>query len=165
MDEKTKFNHEGAGAMTVFLETMGLYFRLRDAGKQSGLVTPGGGGIWGFLHSLAVDGAQTVPQLARARPVSRQHIQQIANEAEADGLIEFVENPAHKKSKLVSLTDGGRALHQKMTAEFAQVAGKLAEGMSTQDLEVTGRTLNQLRSKLAGGALRLGGLSKAGEGD
>jgi DNA-binding MarR family transcriptional regulator len=165
MDEKTKFTHEGAAAMTVFLETMGLYFRLRDAGRQSGLVTPGGGGIWGFLHSLAVDGAQTVPQLARARPVSRQHIQQIANEAEADGLIVFIDNPAHKKSNLVSLTDEGRALHQKMTAEFAAVAGKLAEGMSTQDLEVTGRTLSQLRSKLAGGALRLGGFSKAGEGD
>ena len=164
LDEKTKFTHEGAAAMTVFLETMGLYFRLRDAGKQSGLVTLGGG-IWGFLHSLAVDGAQTVPQLARARPVSRQHIQQIANEAEADGLIAFIDNPAHKKSKLVSLTDAGRTLHQQMTAELAQVADKLAEGMSTQDLEVTGRTLNQLRSRLAGGALPLGGLSKADEGD
>ena len=159
MHEKTKFTHEGAAAMTVFLETMGLYFRLRDVGKQSGLVTPGGGGIWGFLHSLAVDGPQTVPQLAGARPVSRQHIQQIANQAEADGLIAFIDNPAHKKSKLVSLTDAGRVRHQQMTARFAEMAGKLAEGMSTQDLEVTGRTLNHLRSWLAGGPLQLGGLS------
>ena len=164
MHEKTKFTHEGAAAMTVFLETMGLYFRLRDAGKQSGLVTPGGGGIWGFLHSLAVDGPQTVPQLAGARPVSRQHIQQIANQAEAHGLIAFIDNPAHKKSKLVSLTDAGRARHQQMTARFAEMAGKLAEGMSTQDLEVTGRTLNHLRSRLAGGPLQLGGLSETGEG-
>ena len=164
MNEKTKFTHEGAAAMTVFLETMGLYFRLRDAGKQSGLVTPGGGGIWGLLHSLAVDGPQTVPQLAGARPVSRQHIQQIANQAEADGLIAFIDNPAHKKSKLVSLTDAGRARHQEMTARFAEMAGQLAEGMSTQDLEVTGRTLNHLRSRLAGGALRLGGLSETGDG-
>jgi hypothetical protein len=52
-----------------------------------------------------------------------------------------------------------------MTARFAEVAGKLAEGMSTQDLEVTGRTLTHLRSRLAGGPLQLGGLSKAGEGD
>ena len=74
MEEKTKFTHAGAAAMTVFLETMRLYFRLRDAGKQSGLVTPGGG-IWGFLDSLAMDGPQTVPQLALVRPVSRQHIQ------------------------------------------------------------------------------------------
>ena len=124
MHEKTKFTHEGAAAMTVFLETMGLYFRLRDAGKQSGLVTPGGGGIWGFLHSLAVDGPQTVPQLAGARPVSRQHIQQIANQAEADGLIAFIDNPAHKKSKLVSLTDAGRARHQQMTARFALCANR-----------------------------------------
>ena len=127
-------------------------------------MTPGGSGIWGFLHSLAVAGPQTVPQLAGARPVSRQHIQQIANQAEADGLIAFIDNPAHKKSKLVSLTDAGRARHQQMTARFAEMAGKLAEGMSTQDLEVTGRTLNHLRSRLAGGPLQLGGLSETGEG-
>ena len=164
MDEKIKFTHEGAAAMTVMLEVMGFYFRLRAAGKRSGLVTPGGSGIWGFLHSLAVDGPQTVPGLARARPVSRQHIQKIANDAEAGGLIEFIDNPAHKKSKLVSLTDAGRALHQQMTGRFAEIAGELAQGMNTHDLEVTVRVLNELRARLAGGPLQLGGLSRPADG-
>ena len=51
----------------LLLESMGLFFRLRAAGKRTGHVTPGGGGIWGFLHSLAIEGPQTVPQLARSR--------------------------------------------------------------------------------------------------
>ncbi|NQV57863.1 MAG: MarR family transcriptional regulator, partial [Rhodospirillales bacterium] len=159
MDQKTKFTHESAAAMTVMLEAMGFYFRLRDAGKGSGLVTPGGGGMWGFLHSLATCGPQTVPQLARARPVSRQHIQTIANEAEAEGLVIFADNPAHKKSKLVTLTDKGRNLHRQMTELFAEKAQELANGMDRQDLETTARVLNELRSKIAGEKLPLGGLS------
>ena len=158
MGAKTKFTHEAA-ALTIFLETMGLYFRLRDTGKKSDLVTPDSSRIWGILHPLAVEGPQTVPQLARARPVSRQRIQQIANEAAVEGLIEFINNPAHKKSKLMQLTDLGRARHKQMVAQFAEVAGSLAEGMRTQDLEVTGRTLNHLRARLAAGKLPLGGLA------
>jgi len=51
----------------------------------------------GVLRSLARLGPQTVPQMAGARPVSRQHIQTIVNALAADGLVETIDNPAHKR--------------------------------------------------------------------
>ena len=146
--------------VNLLLESMGLFFRLRAAGKQTGHVTPGGGGIWGFLHSLAVDGPQTVPQLARARPVTRQHIQQIANEAAADGLIEFIDNPAHKRSKLLRLTPKGERVDAEMTEKLKKFAGDLARDFDAPELATTARVLNALRAKLTGAPVAMGRLPR-----
>ena len=148
--KKPETSPAAEAAYLVLLECMGLFFQLRAAGQRSGHVTTKGGGIWGFLHSLAVEGAQTVPQLARARPVSRQHIQVIANEASADGLIEFIDNPAHKRSKLLRLTKKGRKLHARLTDGFVDIAGQLSGGLDVEDLRTTASVLNALRTRLAG---------------
>jgi DNA-binding MarR family transcriptional regulator len=142
----------------LLLESMGLFFQLRAAGKRTGHVTPGGGGIWGFLHSLAVDGPQTVPQLARARPVTRQHIQQIANEAAADGLIEFIDNPAHKRSKLLRLTPKGERVDAEMTERLKMFAVDLAEDFDAAELATAARVLNAVRAKLTGVPVAMGRL-------
>ena len=142
----------------LLLESMGLYFQLRSAGKRTGHVTPGGGGIWGFLHSLAVDRPQTVPRLARARPVTRQHIQQIANQAAADGLIDFIDNPAHKRSKLLRLTPKGERVEAEMTERLKTLAGDLAGDFDAAELATASRVLNALRSKLIGAPVAMGRL-------
>ncbi len=142
----------------LLLESMGVFFQLRAAGKRTGHVTPGGGGIWGFLHSLAVDGPQTVPQLARTRPVTRQHIQQIANEAAADGLIEFIDNPAHKRSKLLRLTPKGERWDAEMTERLKTFAGDLAEDFDAAELATAARVLNAVRAKLTGAPVAMGRL-------
>ena len=139
-------------------ESIRLSMRLRAIGKRTGHVTPGGGGIWGFLHSLAVDGPQTVPQLARARPVARQHIQQIANEAAADGLIEFIDNPAHKRSKLLRLTPKGERRDAEMTNRLKRFAGDLAVDFNAPELATAARVLNALRTKLTGARVAMGRL-------
>ena len=145
----------------LLLESMGLFFQLRAAGKRTGHVTPGGGGIWGFLHSLAVDGPQTVPQLARARPVTRQHIQQIANEAAAGGLIEFIDNPAHKRSKLLRLTPKGERVDAEMTERLKTFAGDLAEDFDSAELATAARVVNALRAKLTGAPVAMGRLPQS----
>ena len=142
----------------LLLESIRLSLRLRAVGKRTGYVTPAGGGIWGFLHSLAVDGPQTVPQLARARPVTRQHIQQIANEAAQDGLIEFIDNPAHKRSKLLRLTPKGERVHAEMTERLRRFAGDLAVDFDAAELATTARVLNALRAKLTGAPVAMGRL-------
>ena len=139
-------------------ESIRLSLQLRAVGKRTGHVTPGGGGIWGFLHSLAVDGPQTVPQLARARPATRQHIQQIANAAVADGLIEFIDNPAHKRSKLLRLTPKGEGVDAEMTERLKTFAGDLAEDFDAAELATAARVLNALRAKLTGVSCAMGRL-------
>jgi len=48
------------------------------------------------LESLYKGGPQTVPEMARARPVSRQHIQKLVNVLLDEELVQTVPNPAHK---------------------------------------------------------------------
>ena len=62
----------------------------------------------GVLESLVPHGEQTVPQLARMRPVSRQHIQGIVDSLAESGLVAPVPNPVHKRSSLIRLTSKGR---------------------------------------------------------
>lgn len=75
---------------------------------------------------LVKDGPQTVPEMARSRPVSRQHCQTIINALEAQGLVEFVDNPKHKTSKLVRATKKGRARFESMRKQFLAASGVYA---------------------------------------
>jgi DNA-binding MarR family transcriptional regulator len=129
-------------------EAIATFFLLRAAGKRIGAVTAADGGYWGMLRSLKLEGPQTVPQIARSRPVSRQHIQKLANEMIADGVIELVNNPAHQRSKLLRLTQKGEATFQEIQAKIAQEAGLLAQDMDVAELEISVRVLRQLKEKL-----------------
>src|SRR5215210_2608186 len=93
----------------LMLEVAQCFFRIRVVGQKTGLITDWGGGAFGFLRSLALLGALTVPQIARMRPTSRQRMQRLADELDAEGLVQFVDNPKHRRSKLVELTREGEA--------------------------------------------------------
>ena len=132
----------------LMTETIATFFRLRAMGQQIGAVTPNGSGYWGLMRSLKQEGAQTVPQLARSRPVSRQHIQKLANNMIAEGVIELVHNPAHKRSKLLRLTSKGETVFQELNQQIAKVAINLAEDMDVQELQIAVKVLKQIREKL-----------------
>ncbi len=140
----------GEALYQVMVETAAVFFRMRAAGKKAGLVTSWGGGTWGFLRSLALNGPATVPQLARLRPVARQRIQRLADEAAAAGLVEFLENPAHKRSRLLRLTPAGEAAFAEMDARVKAIAGQLAEDLDVAELRAAVKVLTQLRNKLSG---------------
>jgi DNA-binding MarR family transcriptional regulator len=102
-----------------------FYFRI-EAITQATAGFASAGGEWGVLRMLVKQGAQTVPDMARSRPVSRQHCQTICNTLKAEGLVEFVDNPKHKRSKLVRATKKGRARFDAMRKQFLDAAGLYA---------------------------------------
>jgi DNA-binding MarR family transcriptional regulator len=102
-----------------------FYFRI-EAITQATAGFASAGGEWGVLRMLVKSGPQTVPEMARSRPVSRQHCQTICNTLEAEGLVEFVDNPKHKRSKLVRATKKGRARFDAMRKQFLDAAGLYA---------------------------------------
>jgi len=110
-----------------------FYFRI-EAITQATAGFATAGGEWGILRMLVKEGPQTVPEMARSRPVSRQHCQTIANALEAQGLVEFVDNPKHKKSKLVRATKKGRARFQSMRKQFLDAAGVYAPFFTASEI-------------------------------
>jgi DNA-binding MarR family transcriptional regulator len=84
------------------------YHFLADlAGRLHDDIDPSGRAV---LEHLTRHDAATVPQIARSRHVSRQHIQSIVNGLLARGLVKTTPNPAHRRSHLIALTDPGREL-------------------------------------------------------
>ncbi|HJN04788.1 MAG TPA: MarR family transcriptional regulator [Alphaproteobacteria bacterium] len=134
--------------VALALEVLRTGFRLRSVGQSRGLVTGWGDGNWGLMHSLTTEGPQTVPQIARARPVARQHIQKLANELARDGLVDFIENPAHRRSRLVRLTPKGKTEYQRLSGQLMELAAEVADTLDEDELRAATHVLAEFREKL-----------------
>jgi len=130
------------------------FHKLRAAGKRLGAVFPMGGGTWGLLRSLAREGPQTVPALARARPVARQHIQVMVDALAAQGLVSLIANPRHKRSRLVALTPAGEVAFAALDGRVRAAATNLAAGLDAADVTVATAVLRSLARKLDEGLVK-----------
>jgi DNA-binding MarR family transcriptional regulator len=131
------------------------FFRIRAIGQKTGLITGWGGGAFGFMRSLAQLGPLTVPQIAQMRPTSRQRMQRLADELAAEGLVEFIDNPKHRRSKLVQLTRKGDARYREMTARFLVIASTMGAALSEADIRKTIEIVRQLSDDVKARSERL----------
>jgi DNA-binding MarR family transcriptional regulator len=118
----------------LMLEVAQCFFRLRAFGQKTGFITNWGAGAFGFLRSLALIGPLTVPQIAQMRPTSRQRMQRLADELAAEGLVEFIDNPRHRRSKLMRLTRKGNARYRAVNARLLEIASTMGADLSEQDI-------------------------------
>ena len=100
------------------------------------------------METLSASGAMTVPQIAKNKGVTRQHIQLLADALCEQGLAVVKENPAHRRSSLIALTDKGQRAFAKMQARELPVIEALAEDFGVQDLERATAVLNRLAGYL-----------------
>lgn len=111
-----------------------FYFRIEAISEAlAGFATAGG--EWGTLRQLIKEGPQTVPDMARSKPVSRQHCQTIVNALQAQGLVEFIDNPKHKTSKLVRVTKRGHTRFESMRKQFLAAAGAYAPAFTAAEVK------------------------------
>lgn len=100
------------------------------------------------METLAAEGAMTVPQIARLKGVTRQHIQLLADALTAAGLAAPKENPAHRRSSLIALTDKGKRIFAKMRAREVPVVAGIANEFDTQELDRATAVLFRLAARL-----------------
>jgi DNA-binding MarR family transcriptional regulator len=86
------------------------------------------------LEALAMEGAQTVPDIARSKGVTRQHIQANVDALACKGLIKLKQNPNHRRSSLVVLSQKGQRIFDRIRQREAAALAKLAKGLSRRDL-------------------------------
>lgn len=108
----------------------------------------------GVLELILLEGSTTVPGMARARGVSRQHIQQQVDALIERGLVAREDNPAHKRSTLIALTDKGRALIQNMRADELDALSRLNVGVSDIAMADAAHVLSSWRAALRSDAQR-----------
>lgn len=142
-------NKKAEAIAELMLDVAQCFFRIRAAGQKTGLITSWGGGAFGFMRSLAMLGPLTVPQIAEMRPTSRQRMQRLADELAADGLVEFIENPKHCRSKLVQLTRKGAARYQAMSARFLAMASTIGRELNEIEIHTAATVVRQLSTDVA----------------
>ena len=141
---------KGEAIADLMLEVAQFFFRIRAVGQRTGLITGWGGGAFGFLRSLALLGPLTVPQIAEMRPTSRQRMQRLANELADEGLVEFIDNPKHGRSKLVRLTRKGEARYRDSNARFLAIASAMGAELSEAEIRTTTEVVRRLSDEASG---------------
>jgi DNA-binding MarR family transcriptional regulator len=139
----------------LMLEVAQCFFKIRALGQKTGFITGWGGGAFGFMRSLALLGPLTVPQIAQMRPTSRQRMQRLANELAAEGLVEFIDNPKHRRSKLVQLTPKGDARYRELDARLLSIASTMGVALSEPDIRKTIEIVRQLSDDVKARSERL----------
>src|SRR5215207_9051384 len=135
---------KGEAIADLMLEVAQFFFRIRAVGQRTGLITGWGGGAFGFMRSLALLGPLTVPEIARMRPTSRQRMQRLADELSAEGIVKFIDNPKHRRSKLVQLTRRGNERYRELNARFLVIASTMGVALDERDIRRTTEIVRQL---------------------
>jgi DNA-binding MarR family transcriptional regulator len=102
----------------------------------------------GVLELILLGGPSTVPGMARARGVSRQHVQQQVDALLERGFLERQANPAHRRSSLIALTDKGHALIQNMRADELNALSRMQVGVSDNAMLDAAQVLSAWRVAL-----------------
>lgn len=104
------------------------------------------------MEFLVRDSRMTVPEIARAYDVSRQHIQASVNTLLDKRLVAYEDNPGHKRSPFVVLSKRGRNLFAKITRKDREFITLIFSGISKADQKTTRQTLQSLLDNLSQGA-------------
>ena len=98
---------------------------------------------WKVLTAAGCD-VRTVPQIARRMGLTRQAVQRIANQLVEDGLATFVENPDHRGSPIVRLTDAGTAVDDRISDLHARWSNQVARKLDERKMKVALDVLHDL---------------------
>jgi DNA-binding MarR family transcriptional regulator len=138
-----------AAITDLVLETFRLNGRLLASGDA--LVADLGltSARWQVLGAAALSAVPlSVAQIARNMGLTRQAVQRLANEMEADGLVRFAPNPHHQRAKLVLLTAAGKTAFAAAMKRQAAWAAALGKGFGVRDIAAAATTLRTIRQRL-----------------
>jgi DNA-binding MarR family transcriptional regulator len=137
----------------LFLDLVRAIFRLNGLLLADGDRMAEGVGLtsarWKVIGIVALSGSGvTVPGIARALGQSRQAVQRITDVMQIDGLLRYEENPRHKKSSLVVLTDHGQQVYNALRAVQDPWAIGHTEDTSIEELESALRLMQRLINRM-----------------
>lgn len=129
----------------VVRETRSLFQALRALADATHADLGVNASMRAIMEFLAQKGPQTVPSMAQAKTVSRQHVQTIVDELIRRGLAEPQNNPQHKRSPLVALTKQGEAVFAAISQREAGLFAELAASGSSSEFKTLALALARLR--------------------
>jgi len=100
------------------------------------------------MEFLYPDRTLSVPEIAERYQVSRQHVQVTVNALLGKKLLATRDNPRHKRSPLIALTDDGKALFKRIRNRDKKIVEQLFAAIPASDRRATQKTLEALLAQI-----------------
>ncbi len=146
---KRQWTEAGEATTELILDVFRLNGRLLIAGDR--LVADLGltSARWQVLGAIAsADRPEPVARHARNMGLHRQGVQRIVNEMAKEGIVEFQQNPHHKRAQHVLLTAKGREVFDAAMALQIPWVNALSEGLKPKDIATAKRVIDRLKTGL-----------------
>ena len=103
---------------------------------------------WKVIGAIALSNAGlTVPGIARVLGQSRQAVQRITDVMVADGILVYTDNPKHKRSALVTLSEKGQDTYTLLREVQDPWAIENTDDIPIEEFETTLRLVRRLIKK------------------
>lgn len=103
---------------------------------------------WQVLGAVG-SSPKTVAAAARAMGLTRQNVQRIADWLVEAGMARYVDNPSHRRAKLVELTRAGTAMRSRLNRRQVIWANDIASRFTTAELDSAVDVLRRLQRRLS----------------
>ncbi|MER8767537.1 MarR family transcriptional regulator [Mesorhizobium sp. M0960] len=141
-------------AANVFTELVLAVFRMNgsflDAADRLAAPTGLTAARWQVLGAVLKE-PKSVADVARDMGLARQSVQRLADILAAEGLAAYADNPAHRRAKLLSITDAGRAVVKNIGTRQHVWANRVSEGMDADALKASLDLLRTLTERVEAG--------------
>ena len=135
----------------LYREILTELFRLRGVILESAEDLAASVGLtsatWQILGAVEADPA-TVAHVARGLGLTRQAVQETADRMAREGLVRFLENPDHKRSRLMTPTDKARKALDYLRPRQVQFANLMGAPHSLEQLQATLTVLQRSRTTI-----------------
>ena len=91
---------------------------------------------------------RTASQIARNMGLHRQTVQPLVDALAADGLLEFFDNPNHRRAKLIRMTTSGKKAYAEALRRQVEWSNRAARGISAKSLTEASGVLRALIERL-----------------
>lgn len=137
---------EAADRLRDVFDVLGpLYRRIFRTVESSEPIEGVSVGVRAVLDMLRANGPMTVPAMGNAQALSRQFVQRMVNDARHRGWVRLTDNPAHRRSSLVTLTVSGDETIAAVLAREQAVLRNVPGDLCAEDIDTC---LHVLRSML-----------------
>ena len=134
----------GAAFTRLVFDLFRLNGRMIASGDRMGVDLGMTSARWQVLGAVGAE-PKTVAAAARAMGLTRQNVQRIADWLVESGLADYLDNPNHRRAKLVALTPKGVAMRLKLHRRQVKWANEVGEHLSVKELEAAIDVLKRLQ--------------------
>lgn len=140
---------EGSAATDLVLRTFRANGAFLTAGDRLAAELGLTSARWQVLGAVALAGRPlTVAQIARRMGLTRQSVQVSVNRCLQDGHLEADENPDHRRSPLIRLTELGSVTYAELERRQVRWINELAAGLNLSEVSIAARILQELSNRL-----------------